>query len=153
MRVFCRAFVSILFLSFALSSGVAFAEVPDLSPEKLELMATHIFSGKIARIYSSVELSADWETTYSVAELQLSKVEKGKYLAKLLYVRFWRRRWKGKGEAPDGAYGHRAVPALDSTVRVFAREGEDGGYDVVSPNGFELISAPAQENKKTSEPG
>ena len=147
MRVSRRAFVSILFLSFALAGIAARAEVPDLSPEKLDLMATHIFSGKIARIYSSVELSTDWETTYSVAELQVSKVEKGKYLAKLLYVRFWRRRWKGKGEAPDGAYGHRDIPAQGSTVRVFTKEAEDGGYDVVSPNGFELISAPSQEKK------
>jgi hypothetical protein len=36
---------------------------------------------------------------------------------------------------------------VGSTVRVFTKEAEDGGYDVVSPNGFELISAPAQEKK------
>jgi len=153
MRNFRRAFLSMLFLLLVLSGGAAFAEVPPLDPGKLELMATHIFSGKIARIYSSVELTADWETTYSVAELHVGKVEKGKYLAKLLYVRFWRRKWKGKGEAPDGSYGHRDIPAAGSTVRVFTKEGEDGGFDVILPNGFEVISAPAEEKKKTSEPG
>jgi hypothetical protein len=153
MRVLCRSFRSILPFSIALIGGAAYAEVPGMEPAKLEAFATHIFSGKLSRIYTSVEKSAEWETTHSVAEVQISKVEKGEHSGKLAYVRFWHRRFIGKGEAPDGAYGHRDIPAVSSVVRVFVRQGEDGGYDLALPNGILLISAPAQEKKKTSEPG
>jgi len=145
-----RTIVSMLFV--ALIAGTAYSEVPDMEPAKLEAFATHIFNGKLSRVYTSVEKSAEWETTHSVAEVQVAKVEKGEHAGKLAYVRFWRRKYIGKGEAPDGAYGHRDIPKVGSQVRAYAREGEDGGLDVILPNGISLISAPSGEKKKTREP-
>jgi hypothetical protein len=152
MRGYIHYLASVLGASAALMGCAARAEVQDMRPENLRAIASHVFNGKLARIYSSVEQSAEWETIQSVAELQLARVEKGSYAGRLVYVRFWRRRFIGKGPPPDGAYGHRQVPVVGSVVRVFVTEGEDGGYDVVSPNGFSLISAPA-EKPETSEPG
>ena len=73
-----------------------------MEPAKLEAFATHIFSGKLARIYTSVEKSAEWETTHSVAEVQIAEVVKGKHGGKLAYVRFWHRRFIGKGKRRMG---------------------------------------------------
>jgi hypothetical protein len=153
MRAFFRAFVFVGLLFVALTAASARAEVPDMRPDKLQAAASHIFNGKLARIYSTIAQSTDWETTYSVAEIQLARVEKGVYAGQLVYVRFWRKRFRGKGEAPDGAYGHRQVPGVGSEVRAFVTTGEDGGYDVILPNGISLISAPSEPIKKTSESG
>jgi hypothetical protein len=152
MRMLRQA-VWILSASVASMGGSALAVVPDLSPSELERAASHIFNGKLARIYTAVVRDAQWETIYSVAEVQVARVEKGRFAGRLAYVRFWRRRFKGKGPAPAGHYGHRQVPSVGSVVRVFVSEGEDGGYDVVSPNGFSLISAPADKEKETGESG
>ncbi len=160
MRAFCRAFVIVALLFVALAAAAARAEVPDMRPDRLHAATSHIFNGKLARIYSTVVRSVDWETTYSVAEIQLARVEKGVYAGQLAYVRFCAS--EGKGEAPDGAYGHRQIPGVGSVVRVFVTTGEDGGYDVINPNGFEIESAtpnratkPAEgeAKKETSEPG
>jgi hypothetical protein len=124
-----------------------------MRPEQLKIAASHIFNGKLARIYTTPTQSAEWETIRSVAEVQLTRVEKGTFAGRLVYVRFWRKRFTGKGPPPPGAYGHRQVPALGSSVRVFVTEGDDGGYDVLPPNGFSLLSSPAEQSKKTSEPG
>ena len=120
-----------------------------MDPAKLQALASHIFNGKLLRVYSTVVQSADWETTYSVAEVQVARALKGAYAGQLVYVRFWRKRFTGKGVAPDGAYGHRNIPALGSTLRVYVKTADDGGFDVINPNGFELISMP--EKSKTSE--
>jgi hypothetical protein len=135
-------------LSFALPASFALAEVPDLEPTKLGAMATHVVSGKLARVYTSVEKSAEWETTNSVAEVQVAEVEKGKHSGRLAYVRFWHRKFIGKGEAPDGAYGHRGIPKVGSQVRVYARQADDGGLDVVLPNGLLSWTSAKTDEKK-----
>ena len=153
MRILFRSMVSILSASAALMGCTARAEVADLRPEQLQAAASHIFTGKLARVYEAVTQSGDWKTTHSVAELQVARTEKGAQLGRLVYVRFSHRRYTGKGPPPGAAYGQRRVPAIGSEVRVFATEGKDGGYDAISPNGFSLISAPAAPKQKTSESG
>jgi hypothetical protein len=127
--------------------GGACAEVPDRSLAGLEEVATHVFSGKVKRVYSSVEKeSADWEVTYSVAEIQVKRVEKGEYKLPLAYLRFWHKRHIGKGQSPVGAFGHRGIPKAGTTTRVFVVMAEDGGFDVVPPNGF--VAAGTTASKK-----
>jgi hypothetical protein len=123
------------------------AEIPPLRPAELQDLATNIFLGKIVRIYSSVEReSPQWEYTYSVAELKIDRVEKGEHSSSLAYVRFWRKRYTGTGPPPPGAYGHRDIPKPGDTARVFVRVADDGGYDVLSPNG--LMPVPAAEKQQ-----
>jgi hypothetical protein len=148
MRFRNPAFVAMSAVLIAFTCNIARAEVADLGLEKLAAMATHIFAGKLVKIYSVVETSAEWETTYSVAEVQIGTVEKGTCVAKLVYLRFWRRKYRGKGEAPDGSYGYRNIPEVGSQVRAYVREMEDGGYDVVLPNGISQVAAPAKDQKK-----
>ena len=148
MRFRYLAFIAIPAVLIAFTSSTARAEVADMGLEKLAAMATHIFAGKLVKIYSVVETSAEWETTYSVAEVQVAALEKGTCVAKLVYLRFWRRKYRGKGEAPDGSYGYRNIPEVGSQVRAYVREMEDGGYDVILPNGISQISAPVKDQKK-----
>jgi hypothetical protein len=144
MRVVCRSCATMLFLCLALSRGLALAEVSDLPADQLDAMATKVIDGKLARIYTTLEKESDWEFTRSVAEIQVSKIEKGKFEGKLAYVRFWHKRFIGKGKSPLGAFGQREVPAIGSEVRAYVRAGDDGGLDVISPNGLKLRSAAVQ---------
>ena len=131
--------------------STASAEIPNLSPAELQKTATQIVSGKVHRIYSNVERTApNMDTIHNVAELHIRRVEKGSLDAPLLYIRFWRKRYVGDGLAPAGHYGHRGVPKRGDSVRVFLKKADDGGYDVLSPNGFEVIET--SNNKGQDEP-
>lgn len=147
MSAQCRWYSAVACLLLAISGRSAFAEVPDLALDKLEAMSTRVIDGKLARIYTSTDKSGDWEITHSVAEIQVSKVEKGKLNGKVAYVRFAHRRFIGKGRSPVGAFGQREVPEVGSTVRAYVREGEDGGLDLIPPNGLKPVGAVAKETK------
>jgi hypothetical protein len=142
-----RSSVALLFLCFVVSSKLALAEVPNLKPDQLDSMAAKVIDGKLVRIYTKLEKEGDWEFTRSVAEIQISKVEKGEFDGKLAYVRFWHKRFIGKGKSPLGAFGQREIPEVGSEVRAYVRDGEDGGLDVISPNGLKSNSAPAKDTK------
>ena len=104
-------------------------------------IASHIFAGKVARIYASAERpSAEGEDVHSVAEIQVTKVEKGKHEAALVYVRFANRAPASKAQAPSGSSGQREVPKVGAMARVYVITGEDGGFDVLPPNGFTSIT-------------
>jgi hypothetical protein len=141
MRKFIRSVLSIASLSVAGLASDANAEIPNKSPDQLEKLASHIFSGKVVKIYSTVDRSSPkWEFTYSVAEIQVENTEKGEHEGRLVYVRFWHKRFMGAGPPEPSHYGHRGVPKVGSHARVYVMtEEEDGGYDVLSPNGFAAV--------------
>jgi hypothetical protein len=140
MRYLMRYALSLLSASAAGLGGGVCAEIPDLSTARMQDVASHVFQGKVARIYSMVDRSTpQWETTHSVAELLVSRVEKGKHDGRLAYVRFWHKRFVGEGSAPPGSYGHRGIPKVGGSTRVFVVEAEDGGFDVLPPNGFTVM--------------
>ncbi len=142
MRQLIRFVISIVSATAAGIGGEACAEVPDMPPARMHEIASHIFTGKIARIYSSVDRSTPgWETTHGVAEFRILRVEKGKHESALAYVRFWNKRFTGTGAAPPGAYGHRGVPKVGVAARVYVVTAEDGGLDVLPPNGLAALSA------------
>ena len=123
-------------------SGSALAEIPNKTQDQLEKLASHVFTGKVVKVYSTVErTSPKWEFTYSVAEIQVRDVEKGEHEAGLAYVRFWRKRFLGDGPPEPSHYGHRRVPKVGSLARVYVMTEDDGGYDVLSPNGFAAVEA------------
>jgi hypothetical protein len=127
-------------------SDRALAEIPNKSVVELEKVASHIFTGKIVKVYSTVDRSSPkWEFTYSVAEIQVEDIEKGEHDGRLAYVRFWHKCYMGDGPPEPSHYGHRDVPKVGSHTRVYVMtEEEDGGYDVLSPNGFAAIEAQPQ---------
>jgi hypothetical protein len=65
----------------------------------------------------------------------------------LAYVRYWTRRWVGRGSMPPSTTGHRGVPKEGDTLRIYAvskgyngfGETTDGGLDVYGANGFERL--------------
>jgi hypothetical protein len=128
--------------SFLCMAIVAKSEIPDLNSVELQATATDILAGKVARIYSYSDRSSDLQTTHYVAEIKVKQVDKGKYNEPLVYVRFWRKSYRGPGLAPPGHYGHRNIPTAGSSTRVYLRHAEDGGFDVLSPNGFAVSKTP-----------
>lgn len=140
MRLFMRCLLPLIGVSFASLGGGAFAEIPEMTRARMEEVSSHIFTGKIVRIYSTVDHSnSSRETTHSVAEIELARVEKGTHDGKLAYVRFFTQRPIGSQAAPGGS-GHRGIPQEGETTRVFVSTGEDGGYDVLPPNGFTKVA-------------
>ena len=135
-----RCMFALISLSIVGVAAPARAEIPNRPPEKLQELATHIFTGKVVRIYSTVERSSPKaEMTFRVAEIEVASVEKGEHEGRLAYVRFWKRRHLGSDPPPPAHYGHRGVPKVGAQTRVYVMTEEDGGYDVLSPNGFAPI--------------
>jgi hypothetical protein len=141
MHKLIRNLLSAAIGSVAGLAGVAFAEIPNKSATQLQELASHVFTGKVLKIYSTVDRSSPkWELTYSVAELRVDNIEKGEHEGRLAYVRFWHKRYTGDGPPEPSHYGHRRVPQVGSLARVYVMiEAKDGGYDVLSPNGFVAI--------------
>jgi hypothetical protein len=140
MRPLILYVFSIVSLSVAVLDSTARGEIPNKSPEKLQEAASHIFTGKVLKIYSTVERpSPKSEMVYRVAEIEVEGVEKGEHDGRLVYVRFWHRRQLGNDPPQPGHYGHRGVPKVGDPTRVYVMTEEDGGYDVLSPNGFAAI--------------
>jgi hypothetical protein len=129
----------------AIAPSKCVAEKAQMFPEELRASATTILTGKIAQIYSVVTTSKDTEVTSFVAEVQVDRVEKGKYAAPLAYVRFYRIRDVGNGSPPPGDHGHNPTPKIGEAVRVFVATGKDGGFDVLLPNGFEARETSAKQ--------
>ena len=140
------------------------AEKASLSPDRLKQTATHVVVGSVHSIYlrsdddhrrqdQPVGTDArNWAYTRYVAEVQIQSTEKGEHLqpGALVYVRYWTRKWRGKGPIPTSTSGHRGLPSQGDTVRIYlARNAYDGftfknhdnGFNVIGANGFERIAS------------
>ena len=138
-------------LSLPFCYCTAYAEKDDIPPEGLRGMASHVIVGTVKKIYTRTEQLHNWKTTYYVAEVHVDNVEKGKGLKsnELAYVRYWRRRWIGKGAPPPSTNGHRGLPSKSDNLRIylarnrydgFTKNNQDGGYNVIGANGFEALA-------------
>ena len=148
------AYVAVLVAALSFDSRLH-AEKVDLTPAQLLETATHVMTGKVKAIFSRVEVNEDYEYRHYVAEVAVEGIEKGKGLKKtqLVYVRYLMMGYVGDGFPPPGSSGHRGLPAVGETRRIYLKlNGDDGGYDVVFPNGFETIqkakTVPEKARKK-----
>jgi hypothetical protein len=134
----------------AFAVAVATPEKPDLPPDTLAKIATHVVVGEVRQIWSRGETGSGWKTQRFVAEIAIERVEEGTAdlcPGELVYVRYWHRRWIGPGSGPDDTTGHRGRPDEGDRVRVYlARDAYDGfwrtddhGYNVVGANGFAML--------------
>jgi hypothetical protein len=141
--------VAAVIVSVVLAPPVRCEKV-DLPPEELLRTATHVITGRVTAIYERTEAAGNCQTTYYVAEIRVGECEKGEGIEKgsLLYARYWRRGWIGKEKAPPDTSGHRGLPNVGDSMRVFlARkaydgfsfENKDGGFNVIGANGFEKL--------------
>jgi hypothetical protein len=137
--------VSLALVIATFAPGMCIAEKAPLFPEELRNSATEIFTGEIARVYSFVSASGDWEVTHSVAEIHVKRVEKGKHDAPLAYVRFHRNGYIGSAPPTPHDSGHSPVPKPGQLTRVYVARAKDGGFDAVWPNGFEFQASQAKK--------
>ncbi len=130
----------------------AAVEIPDRSTEKLEELATHIVTADVVSIYDREVEARSWATTHHVAEVRVKSVENGALADDdgLIYVRYWQRAWVGGGHPPTSTNGHRGLPAEGDSVRIYLAQdaydgfggpNEDGGFNVLGPNGFARLEA------------
>jgi hypothetical protein len=126
------------------------AEKAGYSSEQLRQVATHVIVGKVIAIYKRTTTDDAHETTNYVAEIQISKCEKGDDLepGDLVYARYWRSGWLPGVTPQPGTSGHVGIPAEGETLRVylaqnaydgFTKDNDDGGFNVIGTNGFEKL--------------
>ena len=143
----------LIFLSFFLFNFIWGAKAPS-SKQQLETIATHIVVGKVQAVYSykereGIPLVSGYEYDHKVAEVKIEKVEKGKVSEKLIYVRYWSRKWMGIGLPPPGGQSFSPQPEKGQMCRFYLAKNsydglsekgnQDGGYNVVYVNGVEPI--------------
>lgn len=122
-------------------TAVLQAEIIDQSPEALRKDATHIVTGKVAKITETSTKSENTDDINGVCEITVTTCEKGEGIVagKVAKVRYEKSIWIGKSPSPTRSAGHRGIPKKGDTVRVYLSKAKDGGYDVEFPNGFEQI--------------
>jgi uncharacterized protein (TIGR03067 family) len=140
-----RQISSVLVLVVLAQSAPVSAEVPVMSRAQLQQHATHIVVGKTQKVYSVKTETDDWVDIDSVAEIVVSRVEKGAQIqaGDVVYGRFWNKRWIGKGNPDPHSTGHRG-PTMGESVRAYLIR-KNGAYDVLLPNGFESSPEAGQE--------
>ncbi len=132
-------------------SSLSDAEKPNLPPEKLRELATHVVTGEVTAVFArEPERVGRYDRTYYVAEVKVATCEKGESIKpeSLVYVRYWRQAWAGPGPVAPGTSGHRGLPEQGSKMRIylarnaydgFTRDNTDGGLNVIGANGFEVL--------------
>jgi hypothetical protein len=143
-----RALAVVVLVGGTLVAALRAEKVP-LSSEELRELATHVVVGHVQQVFTRSEKQGPWQYTRYLAELRVTKIEKGQGPApeEMLYVRYWQRDWKGQGQPPPGTIGHRGLPMPGQDLRIYlARkaydgfgENQDGGYNVIGANGFEPL--------------
>jgi hypothetical protein len=144
------AIVSVLIIVLLING--AWAEKPNMSSQALRKTATHVVTGRVVAIYERTETAGDWKYTRYVAEIRVDDSEKGDGIKKgdLIYARYWQRGWMGRGQAPPSTNGHRGLPEIGQSVRVylarnaydgFSTDNKDGGFNVIGANGFEPVNS------------
>jgi hypothetical protein len=130
----------------------AIAAVPVKTAKDLKKESTHIAVGKVTEIYfSEPEKNGESSIRRIVAQIKIEKVEKGTgpVEGELVYARYWESQWQGKGSfpPPDATMHFSPAPKVGDQIRVYLGKNvengmgkqTDGGYNVLLPNGFEIL--------------
>jgi hypothetical protein len=149
-----RITIAVLALAAALGlTAGALAEKPDMKPDSLRKIATHVVVGEVKAVYTRQHMEGRMRVTRYLAEVEVKTVEKGDGLeaGALAYVRYWTQEWTGSPEKmPAGTTGHRRLPSEGETLRIylaknaydgFGDDNDDGGLNVIGANGFERLEA------------
>jgi hypothetical protein len=121
--------------------GMAWGAIPPLGKEELKQSATHIVVGEVKRVYTSEKAGdrAGFTDRVYAIEVAPSAIEKGEGLkeGRLIYARAWTPDKRPFGWV--GGQGQNIIPEAGKRVRMYLREGKDGGLDLVEPNGVEVV--------------
>lgn len=117
--------------------------LPPRSDDDLASSATHIVVGEVTQVFSRVEeVGPGAENRIFLLEVKVVEVAKGEGFqpGKVLYARTWQTSKRPMGWA--GPQGQNAIPPPGEKVRLFLRQSDDGGLDIVVPNGIAPVPAP-----------
>ncbi len=156
------AIATLLLLAWGAFAWATAPEKAKMSPEALQKVATHIVIGKVQRVYTYQEKKDGYRYTHFLAEILPEKQEKGPKidLQSPVYVRYFHRQDTRDRVGGSGHYGYR--PEQGDRVRAYvarkaydgwhqAKDNQDGGFNVIPPNGFEkLPERPEQEAPQES---
>ncbi len=135
-------------LALALLVQPARPAKPVLGPAALERKSTHVVEGKVLDISQRVSRKGDIKTIRYLAKIKVGKVVKGKGVkpGDVFPARYWQTVWLGEGVAPpDAANRYFDAPKVGATIRVYVGRDhggvwpDDGGYNVLFPNGFKTV--------------
>ncbi len=137
----------LLIAALPIAHSVAHSEIPSVSQEALQKQATLIVTGEVKCVYFKLEKTNLEEYTNYIAEVCVDQCEKGEGVKKgdLVYIRYWNRRWIGKGPVPPSYSGHRGLIKEGAQIRAYLtteatiRGKKDGGLNVLDPNGTEEL--------------
>ena len=128
-----------------------------MSAEALASTATHIVIGRVQKVYSYQEKKDGYRYTHSIAELKLEQQTKGEKInaSTPLYLRWFVRQDTRARVGGSGHYGW--TPKPGDRVKAYvarnaydgwnvAEKNQDGGYNLIVPNGFEKLP-PAEAEK------
>ena len=133
--------VHLALLLLVAASLPAFAALPPLSPEEKVSSADAIITGKVSS--ADIEIDGTGGISSYVVKLQASidQIEKGEDLVKssdTITIQCWRLRKAPNGWA--GPSGHHDIPGEGSTFRASMTQNENGNWEPLAPNGFELTN-------------
>jgi hypothetical protein len=126
---------------FLLLSASALAVKID-QPGEAEHRSSHIVTGQLLKVTSTVSTNQDHETTSCAGQLRVEGTEKGEGLKPGDVIRIHYLgsiRWTGIGHPPPGPGGHSNIPAVGEKRRVYLIKRGDGEFDVFYFGGFRLI--------------
>ena len=130
--------------------GVWAAKVP-LSPEELEMAATHVISGKVAEV-TSVDRKSEVERALGIhvdrvftIKLKVNAIRKGTGVRAGDEVEV--EAWQPVRRIPPlpGLQGHGSIPNKGDTVTVYVKGRKGKAYEPILPNGIVILTgAPAR---------
>jgi len=128
-------------LLFSSVSLPVFAVLPPMSPEQKAASAEAIITGKVSTAYIEIDGAAAHSVYRIRLQASIDEVEKGKGLLKpsdTITIQCWRLRASQAGWA--GPSGHHDIPGEGSTFRASMTQNDDGVWEPLAPNGFELTN-------------
>ena len=129
----------LLLITLLSLAALAYAAIPNQTPEQLQANATDIVVGQVQAIYTKQTVSDQWRSSKGVVELLVDAIEKGESFHKgqIIYVRFWTQAWIGDGHPPPYGTGHE-LPEEGDVVRAYVKPSK-GGLEALLPNGFQIV--------------
>ncbi len=124
-------------LAFFMTSAVGRAELPPLSPARLEDLAGTIVTGTVSKIATSNNW-LNWphvDTTHTM-QIKVVKVHKGTGVAagETITAKAWHS--KNRPSGWTGPSGNHGIPKEGETVKFYLQH-KDGALSVLVPNGIQ----------------
>ena len=143
--------------------GVAAGEVPPLAPPELEKEAELIVTGKVTKVAAEDVKppagGAERETKHRLT-VEVAKVVKGKPKdpAKPVVAVGWSAQLKPRTTGSGGHYADKGGVRVSAVregweLKLYLKPGKDGEYDILFPNGFEVVKRPEEKKDGAKQGG